>query len=193
MLKCALSLICVISLQTFIFAQNLSSNWYSESNDRGIIIQNSFPKGGLYAGTKKEHHNYSALIFFSRVINKTNKTIELFVDLPSDPISIPNAPNTYLELYLASDSMTLDKQSLFNYGFTDFDGLDSSTLIHKNLDHNEEHLFYVVAIFYQTSREARNESKGGNRSELFFDGQKLFYSMLPQIDSMSCGFIRFTE
>ncbi len=171
-------------------AQNIENKWYSESNYNGIILQNSFPKGGLYKGSKKKYFNYSCLVFFSRVINQTKKSIELTVDFPADEIGIPDSPNTFVKLFLSSDKMTLEKQSLFNYGLTDFDSLNNSTKIQKILQPNEEYLFYVVAVFYQTRNDIQNTNRGGNRTELVLEGENLFYKMLPQIEFMHCGKIK---
>jgi hypothetical protein len=174
-------------------AQNVETKWYSESNNNGIILQNSFPKGGQYEGSKKRYFNYSCLVFFSRIINQTKKPFQLTVDFPADEIGIPDSPNTFVKLFLSSDKMTLEKQNLFNYGLTDFDSLDDSTIIQKTLEPNEEHLFYVVAVFYQTKTDAQNENRGGNRTELVLEGENLFYKMLPQIESMHCGNISFKD
>ncbi|SNR14712.1 hypothetical protein [Tenacibaculum jejuense] len=174
-------------------AQNTEIKWYSESNNNGIILQNSFPKGGLYKGSKKEYFNYSCLVFFSRVINQTKKTVELTVDFPTDKIGIPNSPNTFVKLFLSSDKMSLEKQSLFNYGLTDFDTLDDSTIVQKTIQPNEDHLFYVIAIFFQTKNDAKNENRGGNRTELVLREDNLYYKMLPQIELMHCGKINFID
>lgn len=192
-MRFTLSLIFLLLLHANAEAQNAESKWYSESNRNGIIIQNSYPKGGLYEGSKKEYFNYSCLVFFSRVINRTNKPFELIVDLPVDEIGIPDSPNTFVKLFLSADEMTLEKQSSFNYGLTDFDGLDDSTIIQKTLEPNEEHLFYVVAVFYQKTTYAQNEVRGGNRAELVLEGEKLYYRMLPQIEALHCGSIGFKD
>ena len=60
-------------------------------------------------------------------------------------------------------------------------------------DYKEDYLFNVVAIFYQTRASARNQERGGNRAELVLKGQDLFYRMSPQIDSLHCGHITFSE
>ena len=192
-MRFTLSLIFFFLINTHAKAQNTEPNWYSESNNNGIILQNSFPKGGLYEGFKKRCFNYSCLVFFNRVVNQTEKPFELTVDFPADEIGIPDSPNTFVKLFLSSDKMTLEKQNLFNYGLTDFDSLNDSTIIQKTLEPNEEHLFYVVAVFYQTRNDVQNENRGGNRTELVLEGENLFYKMLPQIESMHCGKIIFND
>lgn len=167
--------------------QGIDWEWYSEHSSDGVIIQNSFPKGGPYNGPTTEHHNYSYLVFFTRIINETENPIELIVNFSSDSIAIPNSPNTFVKLFLPPDTMTLDKQSLFSYGITKLASLDQSTNIQRKLKPGEDFLFNVVGIFYQTNADAWNQERGGNRAELVLKGQDLFYRMPPQFDSLLCG------
>ena len=52
----------------------------------GIIIQNSFPKGGPYAGSINKNYNYSYLVFFTRLINETGTPLDLTVNFSADSI-----------------------------------------------------------------------------------------------------------
>lgn len=180
-------------ISTFVYGQELSFNWYSETTSNGITIQNSFPKGGLYNGTVKEGFNHSYLVFFTRISNETGKPIEMKIDFSAHPINIPNSPNTYVKLFLPQDEMTLEKQDLFSYGITELKSQDESTSFQKKVGHNEACLFYVVALFYQTHASAQHEDKGGNRGEFFLEGKNLYYSMLPQIEALQCGTIIYDE
>ena len=173
--------------------QNTETKWYSENTSNGVIIQNSFPKGGPYTDATKKYFNYSYLVFFTSVINETEHPLELTVNFSPDSIPIPNSPDTFVKLFLPSDTMTLDKQALFSYGITELESFDKSTKFQRKLNPKEDCLFYVVAIFYQTNADAWNQERGGNRTELVLDGQDLFYNMLPQIDSLPCGHIRLDK
>ncbi|MBX2828223.1 MAG: hypothetical protein KTR22_08675 [Flavobacteriaceae bacterium] len=163
--------------------------WYSESNTQGIIIQNSFPKGGPYPWPTQEHFNPSYLVFFSRVVNTTDSPIELNLHFSADPIPIPNSPNTFVKVFLPPDTMTMEKQKAFSYGITELKSLEHPTSFHSTIPPNEDCLFYVVGFFYQTTASAINEARGGNRGELILKGNELFYNMLPQIESLPCGSI----
>lgn len=162
---------------------------YTDSIGKSLIIQNSFPKGGPYNGPTKKFFNYSYLVFFSRVINKTTNPLKLAINFSADSIAIPNSPDTFVKLFLPKDTMTLDKQSLFSYGITELESFDKPTSFQRTISPDEECLFYVVAIFYQTKAAARDQQRGGNRAELVLKGQDLFYRMPPQIDSLPCGHI----
>ncbi|AXT20161.1 hypothetical protein D7030_03335 [Flavobacteriaceae bacterium AU392] len=177
----------------FVKGQTIDTKWYSEIVSNGVVIQNSFPKGGPYTGFTKKHYNYSYLVFFTRVINETGNPFELNVNFSADSIAIPNSPNTFVKLFLPPDTMTLDKQNLFSYGVTELESFDKSTRFQRIINPKEDCLFYVVAIFYQTRADARNQHRGGNRAELVLKGQELFYRMSPQIDFLSCGYINFNK
>ncbi|KAA3626940.1 MAG: hypothetical protein DWQ02_20145 [Bacteroidetes bacterium] len=183
----------LLSTSSFVKGQNIDIDWYSETTSNGVIIQNSFPKGGPYKGPTTEHFNYSYLVFFSRVINETGKPLELDIHFSADSIAIPNSPGTFVKLFLPPDIMTLDKRSLFSYGVTELESFNESTSFERKLNPGEDCLFYVVAIFYQTNADAWNQERGGNRTELVLKGQDLFYKMPPQIDSLHCGHIIFKK
>ena len=172
---------------TMLIAQSIDSQWYSETDNDGIIIQNSFPKGGPYTGPTSKHHNHSYLVFYTRIYNSRKNTVDFKIDFSADSIAIPDSPDTFVKLFLPQDTMTLDKVPLFSYGITSLESLDHSTRIHRKLEPQEECLFYVVAVFFQTKPGAFNQERGGNRAELILQGGNLYYNMLPQIDLLSCG------
>ena len=183
---CSLAL--VYSFCTFAVGQVIPKpNWYSESTSNGIVIQNSYPKGGLYTGPIKKNFNYTHLVFFTRVFNATPKPLALSINFSADSMAIPDVPQTYVKLFLPADTMTLDKQSLFDFGVKDLESFEKPTWFQRVINPGDEVLFYVVAIFYQLSATANNEQRGGNRAEFVLKGQKLFFNMLPQIDSLPCG------
>jgi hypothetical protein len=121
------------------------------------------------------------------VINETEHPIELSLSFSADPIPIPNSPNTFVKVFLPSDTMTLEKRSAFSYGITQIASLDEPTNIHRILQPKQDCLFYSVAIFYQTKDTAFNEDRGGNRAEFVLKGNELVYNLLPAIDALPCG------
>jgi len=177
-----------LSICSFVKGQMI----YSETESNGVIIQNSFPKGGPYTGPVEKYFNVSNLIFFTRVVNETEHPLELTVNFSADSIAIPNSPDTFVKLFLSPDTMTLDKRNVSSYGVTALESFDQSTKFQRKLNPNEDCLFNVVAIFYQTKTGEWND-RGGNRAELILKGQDLFYSMPPQIDSLLCGHIIFNK
>lgn len=169
------------------------TKWYSETTANGITIQNSYPKGGPYKGPVKQHYNYSYLVFFSRMINNTNKPLEINLSFTSNAIAIPNSPDTFMKLFLPSEVMTMDKQPLFSYGITELKSLEKATSFSKTIPPKEDVLFYVVAVFYQTKPNLTHQDRGGNRAELILKDKKFYYKMLPQVEALPCGFISFKK
>lgn len=186
-MRLILSSLFILLICSFVYGQNINAEWYSETLSNGVRIQNSYPKGGPYKGPTKDHYNYSYLVFFSRVTNESEDPLELNLSFSSDSISIPNSPGTFMKLFLPPDTMSLDKRSSFSYGFTELKSLDQSTSFHTKLNPDEDCLFYVVAIFFQTNADSWNQERGGNRAELILNGQDLFYKIPPQIELLTCG------
>jgi len=173
--------------------QDIGTKWYSEHENNGVVIQNSFPKGGHYPGPISEHFNYSYLVFYTRVMNETGGLIELNVEFSADSISIPNSPNTFMKVFLPPDTMTLDKRQQFSYGVTRIESFGQSTSFQGTLNPKEDCLFYAVAVFYQIKNNVLNEDRGGNRAEFTFNGKELLFHMRPQIDALPCGYILFKK
>lgn len=172
--------------------------WYSQTNNKGIIIQNSFPRGGFYKGpankvTTKKRFNYSRLVFFTRVVNETGAVLKLTINFSADSIPIPHSPDTFVKVFLPSDTMTLAKQSVFDFGVGELKSFDKPTMFQRTIKPDEDCLFYVVAIFYQTVATRENRNRGGNRAELIMKGQNLFYRIPTTIDSLPCGEIIFEK
>ena len=103
----------VLLISSLARAQDINVDWYSEYTYDSITIQNSYPKGGPYTGPITEYYNYSYLVFFSRVINETGNPKELSLDFSADSIPIPNSPDTFVKLFLPTDTMTMEKTKPF--------------------------------------------------------------------------------
>ena len=123
----------------------------TESTGKGIIIQNSFPKGGqIYTDPTGKDFVYA--IFWTRVINETASPVELTIKFPAESFAVPSSPDNYFKLFLPPDTMTIDKEPLFDYGITDLKSfLDTSlnkpTMLQKSINPKEAFLFYVATLF----------------------------------------------
>ncbi len=161
-----------------------------ESSDaakgKGIIIQNSYPKGDRYVDPTGK--GFGSAIFWTRIINETAATIELVIGFPADSFPVPSSPDAYLKLFIPSDTMTVDKESLYNYGATGLKsfldaGLRSPTMLQKTINPGEECLFYIGALSYQAG--------GMVRTGLVLKEHDLFYriSIVPHFESalFPCG------
>jgi hypothetical protein len=90
---------------------------YSETESKGVIIQNSFPKGGPYIDPWTGRR-FGKAVFWSRVINETSTPLEIAINFPADSFAIPPSADSYFKFFLLPDTMTFDKESLFDYGAT---------------------------------------------------------------------------
>jgi hypothetical protein len=192
-MRLAIMTICFLLSCPVTQGQNADTKWYSQNEYNGILIQNSYPKGGPYPGPTDVHFNYSYLVFYSRVSNETQHPIEVSVSFSADSIAIPNSPDTFVKVFLPTDKMTYDKQYLFSYGITQLESFYKPTNFQRTIGPGEDCLFYTVAVFYQTKKTAFNSERGGNRAEFVYNGEGLVFNMLPQINSLSCGYIDFDK
>ena len=94
---------------------------YADSMGKRLIIENGFPKGGMkYIDPNGDSYNY--IVFWTRIINETDNTLELKMNVPVDSYQVPSLPGKYYKVLIPTDTMTLDKIPLPYYGLT---GLES--------------------------------------------------------------------
>jgi len=159
----------------------------------GLFIQNSYPKGGQYLNPFGLGYGYG--VFWTRIINETVFPIEISIDFPADsfPVNkvvVPfknrfdlstnsladfNPPNKYFKLFLLSDTMTLDKVPLYDYGASGITAfldtcLHESTAQNKIIQPQETYLFYVVIFFCVPDN-------GPVRTGFVAKDQSLFYNV----------------
>ena len=123
---------------------------YTDYIGKRLIIQNSFPRGGsLYTDPNGEEYGYA--VFWTRIINETDNPLELKIDFPVDSYEVPSSPGKYFKILVPPDTMTIDKEPLYDYGLTGLKSfLDNS--IHKpsslkrTINPKESSGFYVVKL-----------------------------------------------
>jgi len=125
---------------------------YDDSYNKGITIQNSFPKGGLKY-TAPNGREYVYMVFWTSITNERDSELELSIHFPIESFIVPSSPNVNFNLYLPNEEMTLEKDPLFNYGldvksFLDENIAKPSELV-KTIGPNESYLFYVIALSNQ--------------------------------------------
>lgn len=125
---------------------------YSDATGKGVIIQNSLPKGGGNIDGKKGYtdftgKSYGYAIFWTRIINEADTPLELTISFPA---TLPS-PYSYLKLILPADSMTPDKESLYNYGIQGLRAfLDANfnkpTTLKRTINPKEDFLFLCCIV-----------------------------------------------
>lgn len=157
---------------------------YSES--KSLIIQNSFPKGGMrYKAPNGKEYIYA--VFWTRIINKTPDAVDFKIDFPLNSYEIPTLPVKYYKILIPSDTMTLDKIPLFNYGLTNLESffdknIDKPSSLKRSIKPKESTGFYVVTL-----RLMEGTQYGILRTEFTLKGKNLFYKIRDK--EIKCGSI----
>ena len=156
---------------------------YTDSKDASLIIQNSFPRGGMkYTDANGEVYNYA--VFWTRIINETDNAATFEIDFPVDSYEVSSLPGKYFKVLVPSDTMTLDKVDLFNYGLTDLEsfldnGIHKSSSLKRTINPKESSGFYVVILCLTEG------AHGTLRTGLSLKGQNLFYRINDK--EIDCG------
>lgn len=159
---------------------------YTNSKDKSIIVQNSLPKGGIkYTDLKGNEYIYA--IFWTQIINETDVSIELKINFPIDSYEIPTLPGKYYKTLIPSDTMTIQKIPLFNYGLTNLEpffdkNIDKPSSLKRTIKPKESTGFYIV-----TFRLIKGDKYGVLRTELILKRQNLFYKISGK--EILCGSI----
>ncbi len=144
---------------------------YTDSMGKSLIIENGGPKGETY--TDPNGKKYFKTIFWTRIINETDNPLEFKIDFPVDSYELPSSPGRYFKILLPSDTMTLDKEPLYEYGLTGLKSfLDNSInklpSLKRTINPKESSGFCVVILF-------DNGVAGPFRTGLSIKGQNLLY------------------
>lgn len=161
---------------------------YTRSDVKGVTIQNSFPKGGLkYTDNNGKVYVYA--VFWTRIINETDNPFTLTIDFPADSLELASSAGRYFKLLIPSDTMTLEKEKLFNYGLSDLESflninLGKASTLNRTINPKESNAFYVITLF--------NRGVDGTlRTGLSLKGENLFYRINDK--EVLCGKINFKK
>ena len=138
------------SYETYFYELDEHENWKEVDSlqEGGLIIENSFPKGNRYEDPAGETFTY--VVFWTRVINETDRLIELAIDFPSESFRILPEPDSYTKVFLPASKMSPDKEPFEDYGLTNlrttFDlGFSLPSRLRKTIQPDEEYMFNVGA------------------------------------------------
>jgi hypothetical protein len=146
---------------------------YADSIGKRLIIQNSLPKGGIkYTDSNGEVYVYA--VFWTRIINETDNPLELKIDFPVNSYEIPSLPGKYYKILVPPDTMTIDKEPLFNHGLADIEPfldkrIHKSSSLKRTINPKGSSGFYVVILSLVEG------AHGTMRTGLSLKGQDLFY------------------
>lgn len=169
---------------------------YADSMSKRLVIQNSFPKGGGYMNPEGKRYPYT--VYYTQITNETMNPVELKINFPIDSFEFPLSSGNYMKLLIPSDTMTLDKVSLYDYGLSIKTFLETGTnksySMNRTVNPNESTAFYVVI-------RSNKGVDGALRTGLSMKGQNLFYTIsayksttghpLMNKEEINCGSINF--
>ena len=148
---------------------------YADSTGKKLVIQNGLPRGGIKY-IDPEGKIYMYVMFWSRIINETDNPLELKIHFPVDSYEVPSLPGKYFQILVPPDTITLDKNPLFDSGLTDLkpfldNNIHKSSSLKRTINPKESSGFYVVIMSLVEG------AHGSMRTGLRLKGQDLFYKI----------------
>lgn len=162
---------------------------YIDSNGNLVKFINSYPRGGgiVYKNGKK----YSYVVFWTRVFNQSATRIELKIKFPE--VIFFKSPESYIQIVLPKETMSIDKVQSFDYGLTNLQSLlndefNQLSYIQININPNEDYIFYT-AVFMHI------EGWGPARAKFELKDKGLFYNISMGSDTtmIPCGSLYFKK
>lgn len=159
---------------------------YTDFKAASLIIQNNFSKGAKYRdGTGKE---YMYGVFWTQIINETATSFELMIHFPADLLETPSSSGNFMKLLPPSDTMTNDKEPLYDNGLVMDSFLNNNfyrpSSLKRIVNPKESGSFYVVGP---------SNGRIGDilRTDLVIKKQPLFYR-LNDIE-IQCGMFNLKD
>jgi hypothetical protein len=155
---------------------------YSFAKQKDVIFTHSLPKGGGQYNLKGI--KYSHVVFWTRIQNQTSTPIKLQLTFPD--ITYLQSPDSHIKILLPIDTMSHEKEQLFNYGLTDLefllnDNTKQVKTLKKTIDPKKDYYFYIPVFMH--------EINGSARASIVLKGEKLFYKISIGKDTafIPCG------
>jgi len=145
---------------------------YADPMGKRLIIQNSLSRGIQYVDPNGKKKN--KVLFWTRITNETENPLELNIAFPVE-YEVPSLPGRYFKVLLPSDTMTLDKEPLPDYGITDLksfldNNIHKPSSLKRTINPKESGGFYVAILFDEGVI-------GPFRTGLSIKGQNLVYKV----------------
>ena len=173
---------------------------YADAMGKRVIITNSLPKGTTY--TAPNGKKYFKVIFWSGIINETDNPLEMNINFPAELFEVPGLPGNHYKILVPPDTMTVDKEPLYDYGMTGLKSfldtsIDKPSSIKRTINPKGSTSFYVVLLSLTTEIKPSITLRTG----LSLKGQNLFYKIsryaskqghpLVSEKEIDCGSINF--
>ena len=165
----------IINARTFDEMEIYSKYEYKDSFGKSVVIQNGYPKGGVkYIDPKGNECGYA--VFWTRIINETDNTLDLNIDFPLHSYEISNVPGKYFKMLVSAENMTVDKFPLIFYGLTDVESfldknINRPTSLKRTIHAKESSGIYFLMLIMTL------DATGMTRNEISLKGQELIYKI----------------
>lgn len=149
---------------------------YTNAAGERVMIHNSFPRGDAY--TAPDGKNYFRIIFWTRITNQTQHPLAFNLTFPAQFNTGNDTTSKHDNVYIANDTMTLEKETMYNYGFTGVDAflnqhLHKPTTLHRTVPPKASTGFYIIYLRHST----HTTPDGTLRTGLYLNGQNLMYKI----------------
>lgn len=148
---------------------------YLDHNNKRTIIQNGLPKGGMkYTDSKGDVYNYA--VFWTHIINDTDESLDLNLNIPFNSFEVPSLPGKYYKVLIPADTMTVKKLPEYLYGLKNLDSflddhIHQPSSSKRTIKSQESTAFYFVILCLTEG------SHGTMRTGLSLKGENLFYKI----------------
>ena len=144
---------------------------YATANKDSLIIENSFPRGGLkYRDAFGDEYVFAA--FWSQIRNNTGNPVEISLNAPGDPTPVPSSPGSNVYFVLPQEEMNSAKLSMMHFGLTNPDmmvqyDLGKPSSLQKVIPAGEARAFYM-ATFYREGIKGRGRAGLSIKNDAFY-------------------------
>ncbi len=175
---------------------------YGDSMGKQVIFTNSLPRGTTY--TAPDGKQYFRWIFWSGITNETGKPLEIDINFPAAFYEVPGPTGSRYKILVPTDTMTVDKAHLFNYGMTGLTAfvdtaINKPSTLKRTIQPNQSTGFYIVLLSLSTDVATGFTMRTGLRVK----GSGLVYKLSRYADKkehpllseeeISCGSINFRD
>lgn len=160
---------------------------YIDDNGLKLIIENSYPRGGLkYTDPMGEEYIYA--VFWTRITNETDYPFELTIEFAENTYELHSSDGRLFKLSIPADTITHEKEPLFNYGLDLEKHLDNAlqkkNTLKRTINPKDFSGFYVVTLF--------NKGVNGTlRAGLSINEGTLFYRVNDR--EINCGYVNLKQ
>lgn len=149
---------------------------YADATGERVTITNSLPRGTAY--TAPDGKKYFKVIFGSEISNETDNPLEMNIGFPVEPYDVPGLPGNHFKILVPPDTMTVDKEPLYDHGMADLKSfldshIDKPSSIKRTINPKKATGFYVVLLSLTTEITPGSTMRTG----LVIKGQSLVYKI----------------